>query len=207
MSNFLMASPRVLLAATLCVLTTGACSPGSEGSGKVSLTLQVAPRLDEATERIRTARELGALAAQTASRSFTPTSFKLPIFKITIANDDGTEEQNLYTCEEATAEGCLVDLMDQAALDALAAAAADASIRAGTYERISLNTCVDGTSGTDRTIARITGSGVGPSGVRWRTDAGDLVAIDSAAAEETDVGNWACSTKNVLVKGGVTVGD
>ncbi len=143
----------------------------------------------------------------TDTLSFTPTSFKLPIMKITIAKSDGTEEQNIYKCAAATEAECLVDLADQAALDALATAAGKAAVREGAYERISLYTCADGASGTTATVAYVTGTAEF-QGQTWRSDATAESGVDSSgtgAPAETQVGNWSCATKNVLLKPAATV--
>ena len=151
------------------------------------------------------AKSLETLVTDTLS--FTPTSFRLPIMKITIAKSDGTEEQNIYKCANATEAECLVDLADQAALDAVAAAAGAASIRAGDYDRISLYTCVDGAGGTTSTVAYVTGSATF-QGQSWRTDSTAGTGIDKSGTgspSEALVGNWSCGTKNVLLKPAVTV--
>ena len=143
----------------------------------------------------------------TDTLSFTPTSFRLPIMKITIAKSDGSEEQNLYKCANSTEAECLVDLADQAALDAVSAAAGAASIRAGEYDRISLYTCVEGAGGTTRTVAYVTGSATF-QGQTWRTDSTAATGIDKSgtgSASETQVGNWSCDTKNVLLRPAATV--
>ena len=173
-------------------------------SATVSPTLEAAPPLTGG--RLATARRPSILAAQTDSRSFTPTSFKLPIFKITLAEADGSNSQTLYTCEAGTAEGCLVDLADQTALDALAAKAATVSIASGDYQEIALSTCADGSSGSDTTIARITGSGEGPNNQTWTTDTTGLVTTDgTGTASETSVGNWGCATQLVKLPNAVSV--
>jgi hypothetical protein len=139
--------------------------------------------------------------------SFTPTSFKLPIMKITITKSDGSDEQNIYKCANDTEAECLVDLADQTALNAVATTAGKASIRVGEYERLSLYTCAEGASGTTSTIAYVTGSATFQT-QNWRTDSTAATGIDKSGtgtASETQVGNWACSTKNVLLKPAATI--
>ncbi len=177
---------------------------GEAGSGTIALTLSA-----DSSAGLRLARGESLTANfVTDTLSFTPTGLKLPVMKITIAKDDtGQEEQNLYACANAAEADCLVDLANQEALDALATAAGKASIRPGTYERLSLYTCAEGKGGTTATVAYLKGS-ADFAGTTWRTDAAAAGGIDDAgtgAAEEAEVGNWSCSTKNVLLSPGVTV--
>src|ERR1700754_4924209 len=64
--------------------------------------------------------------------SFTPTGLRLSIMRIVLsatdANGNPTAQAPLYTCANDAEENCLVDVTDQAALDAIAAAAGDAHV-------------------------------------------------------------------------------
>ena len=178
------------------------CSKTS--NGQVSLTIKSfgsSRQLDDLGNR-----SLSERGAQTASRSFTPSSFKLPIMKIAVAKTDGSNEKNIYTCPKAAEADCLVDLANQAALDAISTAAQNAAVVADTYDRVSIYTCADGRGGDQTTTAKVTGTGTGPNGATWTTSATTVVDVTGASAAETVVGNWGCSTKNVIVKGGITVG-
>lgn len=175
------------------------CGASSAGSGSVSLAVTAAAVARTLPESVR--------SVQPDARSFTPTSFKLPIMKISIAKLDGTMEQIVYQCPHSTEAQCLVDMASQTELDALAALARTVTVEAGTYDQVMLNTCVAGSSGETATTAKLTGSGMGPNGAIWTTNATTgLVTDGSGTAAEVDVGNWSCSTKSVIVSGGITVG-
>jgi hypothetical protein len=83
------------------------------------------------------------LAPATASaypnlRSFTPTSVLVPILGVELRTDDG-QLQPVYACSGATPDDCLVDVADNAALDALFDAAT--TIDAANYTALSVVTC------------------------------------------------------------------
>ena len=183
------------------LLILAGCGTKSGGDGSVTLAVKV-------TGAASVLAEKHSFSAQTEARSFTPTSFKLPLLKISIAKKDGTEEKTIYKCEKSTGAECLVDLQSQTALDAIAAKAASVTVAKGTYDKVMLATCVEGTSGSDTTVAKITGSATGPNSSTWTTHATNVVTTDgTGTAQELDVGNWGCSTKSVIVGGGITVGD
>ena len=69
-----------------------------------------------------------ALAAS-GDGSITPTSYKIPILKVSMSKANFTNEQILYQCPAGTIAGCMVDVADDNALAALSAAAADRSIQ------------------------------------------------------------------------------
>lgn len=149
-----------------------------------------------------------AAFADTEEMSFTPTGLKLPIMKITIAKEDMTEEQSLYECSSSTEAECLVDIADQTALDAISTQAASAEILVGTYDKLSLYTCADGSSGSDATDAYVKGS-VTTQTQTYHTDStasNESGLKTSGTADFTKVGNWSCSTKSVILPGGITVG-
>ncbi len=77
-------------------------------------------------------------AVVTGDTSFTPTSVVIPVTEITLKNTDGNNSL-LYTCSGSMAD-CCVDISDASALAALSA---NASINAGTYDRIAVGTCRD----------------------------------------------------------------
>jgi hypothetical protein len=113
---------------------------------------------------------LPVLAAEGES-SFTPTSFVMPIFNIMLSHGL-TVNVPLYTCAADAArlappsgdagsapipgapgnDDCLVDMADQAALDALFAAPAD--IPPGTYDSVVVGTCRE----SNAFVARVKGS-------------------------------------------------
>src|SRR5690606_5152231 len=68
--------------------------------------------------------------------SFTPTGLRLSIMRIVLsatdANGNPTSQAVLYTCDHAAEADCLVDVTDQTALDAIAAAAGEAEVNPGT---------------------------------------------------------------------------
>jgi len=179
-------------------LLVAGCSSSSNQS--VTLSLKVAD-----TSRLSNLQARGR-SVQTESRSFTPSSFKLPIMKISISKSDYTNEQIVYQCPHSTEAQCLVDLASQTELDAISVAARGASIAPDTYGVIQLATCAAGSSGSTSTTAKVTGSGTGPDNGTWTTNATNAVQTSGGTAEETDVGNWSCSTKNVIIAGGFTVG-
>lgn len=82
---------------------------------------------------------LSAMSAFGAAneKSFTPTSAFVPIREIALVQADG-RESTVYTCAAGTEAGCLVDIADQTALDALVASG---SVDSGTYTNIRIGTC------------------------------------------------------------------
>lgn len=142
--------------------------------------------------------------------SFTPTGLRLSIMRISLSatSEAGQpmSEQVLYTCPHATEAECLVDVTNQAELDAIAAQAAAASVQVGTYDRVSLNLCAAGKNGMMPAPGFIRGMFHVPSenksyvtdpdpenvtGVREVGDGGD------AGADYAAIGNWSCNTKTV----------
>lgn len=75
----------------------------------------------------------------TGQGSFTPTSVLMPIRFISISTADGTGG-SVYSCAADSESGCMVDIADQAALDALVASST-ISIADGTYTQVSIGTC------------------------------------------------------------------
>ena len=81
---------------------------------------------------------LGSLSFSAASGampgevSFTPTGLRLSIMQIVLsatdANGNPTSQAVLYSCPGASEEDCLVDVTDQAALDAIAASVGSAKV-------------------------------------------------------------------------------
>ena len=141
------------------------------------------------------------------SVSFTPSGFRLPIMKITMSKSDGSESQTIYACDQTEEADCLVDLASQTALDAIATKAASKAIPDGTYDKLSLSTCKDGKSGSEATTAYVKGSTTF-KGATWRTDASATNGIDNSgtgSTAETQVGNWSCATKNVILNPALTV--
>ena len=191
-----------LYSSAFAVVSLFLCSGcGSSSSSGISLKLKVAAVARNAP------RTFAHRTVQTNSRSFTPTSMKLPIMKISIAKLDGSNAQDLYQCPRATEAECLVDLASQTELDMIATAAQGLTLEPGTYDQVMLNTCVPGTSGSTPTTAKVTGGATGPNGTNWATSATTVVDTTGAGvAEETTVGNWSCSMKTVIVRTGITVG-
>src|SRR5687768_13184027 len=79
---------------------------------------------------------LGMLAFG-AGQSFTPTSIKRPIRQITL--EGGGNTAMLYSCAADTEAGCLVEVTDNSALEALLAT--PAGVDAGTYNQIRIHSC------------------------------------------------------------------
>ena len=145
--------------------------------------------------------------AGASQASFTPTGYKYPIMKISIAQEGGVGEQVLYKCSGTTSAECMVNVADQAALDAIATAAANATIEAATYTTVSLYTCPDGSSGSDFTTISVSGTvaaydaatGFGVASGPFSTSAtaaGGMAA--GSTAEFTDI-QWACSIKSITM--------
>jgi hypothetical protein len=156
----------------------------------------------------------------TGEVSFTPTGFKVSIMKIALsAQSEGgapTSEQVLYTCPGATEAECLVDVTNQAELDAITAQAASVAVQVGSYDTISLNMCAPGSGGTTRAPGFIRGAFVVPSEGKTYATVGDDASVTGlkevsdladAGAEFTAIGNWSCNTKTVLLRTPVVVAD
>jgi hypothetical protein len=144
--------------------------------------------------------------------SFTPTGLKLSIMQISLTSTDDAgqvrSQQVLYTCPEATESECLVDVTDQAALDAIAAAAGAAKVEAGTYDRISLDLCAPGKGGDTRAPGFVRGVFTVESESKTyatEADASNITGLREVAggadagAEFAAIGNWSCSQKSVTL--------
>jgi hypothetical protein len=141
--------------------------------------------------------------------SFTPTGLQLSIMSISLtATSDGGQfsQQVLYTCPHATEAECLVDVTDQAALDAIAAQAGAMPVQPGTYDSISLDLCAAGKNGMMPVPGFVKGVfTVASEGKTYATEADasnvtglkEVVAGDDAGAEFAAIGNWSCSQKTV----------
>ncbi len=154
----------------------------------------------------------------TGEVSFTPTGFKVSIMRIAIAaqSDGGqpTSEQVLYTCKGTTEAECLVDVTNQAELDAITAQAAGVAVQVGSYDVISLNMCAPGSGGTTRVPGFVRGAFFVPSeGKTYATDPDaanvtglkEVPDLADAGAEFTAIGNWSCNTKTVLLRTPIVV--
>ena len=203
----------IVAASTLGLSACG--SKKSSGSATLGLNMQLAALSSVAlTEAASETKSLSPLTFtdqnnHTDTVSFTPSSFKLPIMKISVSKSDFSGEQILYKCSKATEAECLVDLTSQTALDAISTAAAAATVEAGTYTYVSVNTCADGKGGADATTAKITGTApsaltVASVATTYRTSAGTNIAETSGTAAEAEVGNWACAAKVVKLNPAVT---
>lgn len=133
-----------------------------------------------------------SLFAETGEKSFTPSGYKYPIMKISIAKDDFTDMQELYSCPGTTAAECLVDLTDQSALDAVQAQAQEKEIKEGTYTRLVLNNCPAGSTGTDLTQIQVKGS-VTASFVNYTTSASEASGFAVAGTPEFTQIPWGCA--------------
>jgi len=150
--------------------------------------------------------------------SFTPTGLKLSIMQITLsATDDAGQphsHQMLYTCPFATEAECLVDVTDQAALDAIALQAGHAKVQPGTYDTMSLALCAPGKSGGTPVPGFVRGVFTVTSENKTyatEADAGNVTGLkevapgEDAGAEFAAIGNWGCSQKTVMLPEPVVV--
>ncbi len=157
-------------------------------------------------------------SALTGEVSFTPTGLELSVMRIVLSQTDanGTPlaQAVLYTCPHATEEECLVDVTDQSALDALAAAAGDAEVNIGTYDTVSLEMCAPGKPGGTPAPGYVRGSFTVESESKTYATTADadsplglkeVAADDATGGEFTAIGNWACSTKSVHLSSAVEV--
>ena len=153
--------------------------------------------------------------AQTGEISFTPTGFKFPIMKITLSKNAGssgtatsaTNEQTLYKCSGATEADCLMDLTSQTDLDKITAASKGVSITSGTYDLLSLYSCGEGKGGDSQVSVWVKGSFT-VAGTTYYTDAtasGGNTSSGSTSAF-TEITNWGCATKSVILATPVTIG-
>lgn len=92
------------------------------------------------------AAPLDAFAAAGES-SFTPKSLRVPLRGVRLDGAGGSA--TLYQC--ADGGDCLVDMADDAALDALFASAVE--VRPGTYDRVAFDHCIPGASGYSAFVA------------------------------------------------------
>jgi hypothetical protein len=145
--------------------------------------------------------------------SFTPTGLKLSIMQISLSTTgDGGQPQGqqvLYTCPHATEAECLVDVTDQAELDAIAEQAGHAKVRPGSYDTVSLDLCAAGKNGETPVPGFIRGMFDVPSeGKTFATEADaasvtglrEVPAGTDAGAEFTAIGNWSCKQKSVTLR-------
>src|SRR4051794_21082232 len=88
---------------------------------------------------------LGSQAfAAAGQQSFTPISVKVPIYTIAMSDAQGAGSQtntSIYVCPGSTDAACLLDLADEAQMNAMATSAAAAGIKAGTYRYGSFSLC------------------------------------------------------------------
>lgn len=144
--------------------------------------------------------------------SFTPTGLRLSIMSITLSamGDSGqpTSHQVLYTCPHASEGECLVDVTDQAELDAIGALAAAAKVQLGTYDAVSLDLCVAGKNGETPVPGFVRGVfTVASEGKTYATEADasnvtglkEVSAGTDAGAEFAAIGQWSCKQKWVTL--------
>ncbi|MDH4201215.1 MAG: hypothetical protein OEV66_12710 [Spirochaetia bacterium] len=147
------------------------------------------------------------LFAGGSQASFTPTGYKYPVMKISIAQAGGLGEQVLYQCTGTTSASCMVDMADPTALAAIGTAAANASIEAATYTTINLYTCPDGSSGTSLTTISVMGtvSAGAVAGGPFSTSATAAGGMLTGSTPEFTNITWACSTKSITMTTPFTV--
>lgn len=144
--------------------------------------------------------------AGTTQASFTPTGYRYPVMKISVAMADGTNEQNLFTCTGATSAECMIDLADPVALHAIELAAADVTIRSGTYTRINLENCPAGSSGSDMTTISVSGTATTDTGT-FATSASAAGGMSAGTTPAfTDI-PWACGGAHVTLQQPLVVTD
>jgi hypothetical protein len=152
------------------------------------------------------------VSANAGEVSFTPTGLKISIMNITLSamgpNGAMMSQQVLYTCPNDTEEECLVDITDQTALDAIAAAAGSATVAVGTYDTVSMNLCAAGKSGGTPVPGFVRGTfAVMADHKTYATDADaanliglkEVAADDTTGGEFTAIGHWSCSSKSVVL--------
>ncbi len=157
-------------------------------------------------------------AALSGEVSFTPTGLKISVMRIVLSQTDDagnpTAQAVLYTCPEATEEECLVDVTDQAALDALAEAAGDAQVNVGKYDTVSLEMCAAGKPGGTPAPGYVRGTfTVDSESKTYATTADEgfplglteVAEDDTSGGEFTAIGNWGCMTKSVRLTSAVEV--
>lgn len=150
--------------------------------------------------------------------SFTPLGLRVSIMQISLARmtDAGspTAQQILYTCAHASEDECLVDVTDQSQLDAISAAAGSANVEVGAYDMITLNLCRPGSNGMMPAPGYVRGAfSVQSENKSYVTDPSDASvtglkeAEPDASAEFTSIGNWSCSSKSILLREPMTIGE
>ena len=151
---------------------------------------------------------LPTVHAETGELSVTPEGFRLSIMRISIAGSD-TKDQVLYECAGASEEDCLVDVMQQSDLDALAASASMVELPVGTYDRLSLSTCKPGSSGATPAPAYLRAEfNVASESTVYYTDAdmlNDSGLNTEGPAEFTKVGSWTCAEQLVVLPSPISV--
>lgn len=80
--------------------------------------------------------------ATTGEQSFTPTSILIPIRGIEVKGSSGGAHGTVYDCKANTESGCLVDIADSSALEALVSSS-KAEVQEGSYDTIRIYTCKD----------------------------------------------------------------
>lgn len=155
--------------------------------------------------------------ADTGDISFTPTGLKFPIVSIALVKNNGsvgtainlTKSQTLYQCSGATESDCLIDLASQADLDKISNAAQDVKVENGIYDGVTLTSCIGAKSGSDTVSIWLKGSFT-TGGQTYYTDptASNLNGVTTAgsSADFTEITNWGCSTKLVLLPTPIQIG-
>ncbi len=155
--------------------------------------------------------------ASTGDKSFTPTGFRFPVMKISIAKNTGsvgtavsmTDEQVIYRCASTAESDCLVDLTNQTELDAISTAATGVSVDVGTYDLLNLYSCSDGKTGLDTVSVWLKGSFLeDSSSTTYYTNAtsDNGLSSTSTTAAFTEITNWGCATKAIILASPIVVG-
>lgn len=124
---------------------SASCGKDKKNYASVSTALMRPEKASTSSLAIKTEKNLSSAKFLTGStvQSFTPTSFKIPIYRVALCKGETGGCNALYTCSGSTKEECNVELSDiDAFVDALNAAPADIE-DGGTFSHISVEYCSD----------------------------------------------------------------
>ena len=136
----------------------------------------------------------------TGQKSFTPTSFKIPITAIVLQGDGGSPSSQVYTCTPSATDNCEVDILDAASIATIQAKLATAKAQTGTYTQIFFN-CSTGQSAAGSTgYLKFKGTATSGTGTAYYTASGSVpVGTDATKNDYVTANLLGCGSTNNLV--------
>jgi hypothetical protein len=109
--------------------------------------------------------------AEANKSSFTPSSFKVPVLRVTVEGQGGAQAE-VYVCPDSTGAACWVDFADNTALGNLFANSQP--IDPGTYDTVRISTCPSGAQGFNVQVMGSVALGASPVTYYTATDTAPL---------------------------------